>query len=91
MLNRVTKKIEMDIAATTIYKVVENVQLCCRIRQEYVYYFLRFATAIVYGYLQNKTTNEDKRKMKQKELAASLNQAARDRLAEQTGSKQEKS
>jgi hypothetical protein len=40
--------------------------------------------------LQNKTTNEDRRKERQRELAQAINQAARDRLAEQTGSRNDK-
>uniref|UniRef100_A0A914VZ60 FACT complex subunit n=1 Tax=Plectus sambesii TaxID=2011161 RepID=A0A914VZ60_9BILA len=36
---------------------------------------------------RNKTTNEDKRKQRQKELGEQLNRVARDRLAEQTSSK----
>lgn len=40
--------------------------------------------------MQNKTTNEDKRKEHQKELAKRLNEAAKERLAEQTGQKDTK-
>lgn len=39
---------------------------------------------------RNKTTNEDKRKDHQKELAKRLNEAAQERLAEQTGQKDTK-
>uniref|UniRef100_A0A9J2Q690 FACT complex subunit n=1 Tax=Ascaris lumbricoides TaxID=6252 RepID=A0A9J2Q690_ASCLU len=39
---------------------------------------------------RNKTTNEDKRKEHQKELAKRLNEAAKERLAEQTGQKDTK-
>ncbi|GMT00546.1 hypothetical protein PENTCL1PPCAC_22720 [Pristionchus entomophagus] len=39
---------------------------------------------------RNKTTNEEKRKEHQKELAESLNEAAKKRLAEKTGSEEQK-
>lgn len=38
-------------------------------------------------YIQNKTTNEDRRKEHQKELGKRLNEAARERLADQRGQK----
>lgn len=42
---------------------------------------------MVWFHIQNKTTNEDKRKEHQKELGKRLNEAARERLADQTGQK----
>ncbi|VDK25638.1 unnamed protein product [Anisakis simplex] len=41
-------------------------------------------------FIKNKTTNEDKRKEHQKELAKRLNETAKERLAEQTGKKDTK-
>lgn len=67
--------------------VVKELRVVCALKMTKYWRKGNGITTLISYSIQNKTTNEDKRKEHQKELGKRLNEAARERLADQTGQK----